>query len=37
MTRARVAGIALGLAGLLVMFNPLAFDWGDGRALLGNG
>lgn len=37
MTRMRVAGIGLGLAGLVVMFNPLAFDWGDDRALLGNG
>lgn len=37
MTRARLAGIGLGLAGLVVMFNPLALDWGDTRALLGNG
>ena len=35
--RWRVAGITLGIAGLVVMFNPLVFDWGDGRALLGNG
>ncbi len=37
MTRARLAGIGLGLAGLVVMFNPLALDWSDTRALLGNG
>ena len=36
-TRTRLAGIGLGLAGLAVMFNPLAFDWGDHHALLGNG
>jgi drug/metabolite transporter (DMT)-like permease len=33
----RVLGIALGLAGLAVMFNPLAFDWGDSQAVFGNG
>jgi drug/metabolite transporter (DMT)-like permease len=37
LNRWRVAGIALGIAGLVVMFNPLTFDWSDGRALLGNG
>jgi drug/metabolite transporter (DMT)-like permease len=36
-TRARLAGIALGLAGLAAMFNPLAFDWSDRNALIGNG
>jgi drug/metabolite transporter (DMT)-like permease len=36
LTRARLAGVALGVAGLLLMFNPLAFDWSDRRALLGN-
>ena len=30
-------GIALGLAGLATMFNPLDFDWSDRSALLGNG
>jgi drug/metabolite transporter (DMT)-like permease len=35
-TRARLAGIALGLAGLAAMFNPLAFDWSDRNALIGN-
>ena len=37
MTRARLAGVGLGLVGLVVMFNPIAFDWADGCALLGNG
>jgi drug/metabolite transporter (DMT)-like permease len=36
-TRSRLAGIALGLAGLATMFNPLAFDWSDSNALIGNG
>lgn len=36
-TRSRLTGIGLGLAGLVVMFNPLAFDWSDGDALIGNG
>lgn len=35
--RARLAGLALGLAGIAVLFNPLGFDWSDDRALLGNG
>lgn len=33
---ARGAGIALGLAGLAFLFNPLAFDWSDANALFGN-
>lgn len=33
---ARWFGIALGLAGLAFLFNPLAFDWSDGNALFGN-
>jgi drug/metabolite transporter (DMT)-like permease len=37
MTRSRLAGIALGLAGLATMFNPLAFDWSNHTALIGNG
>jgi drug/metabolite transporter (DMT)-like permease len=36
-TRSRLAGIGLGLAGLVIMFNPLAFDWSDRNALIGNG
>jgi len=37
LTPARIAGVGVGMAGLAVMFNPLAFDWADKRALLGNG
>jgi drug/metabolite transporter (DMT)-like permease len=33
----RLAGVGLGLAGLALMFNPLAFDWSDRTALVGNG
>ena len=36
-TRSRLAGVGLGLAGLAIMFNPLAFDWSDRNALIGNG
>ena len=36
-TRLRLAGVGLGLAGLALMFNPLAFDWSDRTALIGNG
>src|SRR6185369_1825127 len=32
----RAAGVALGLLGLVVLFNPFAFDWNDGNAVLGN-
>jgi drug/metabolite transporter (DMT)-like permease len=37
LTRGRHAGVALGMAGVAVLFNPAAFDWSDSRALLGNG
>ena len=37
MTRARLAGTALGLLGLVVMFNPRAINWNDHDALLGSG
>lgn len=33
----RIAGVILGLCGLLALFNPLALDWSDSRALIGNG
>jgi drug/metabolite transporter (DMT)-like permease len=36
-TGSRLAGIGLGLVGLVAMFNPLAFDWNDRDALTGNG
>jgi drug/metabolite transporter (DMT)-like permease len=37
LTLSRVAGVALGMGGLAVLFNPLSFDWTDHRTLLGNG
>lgn len=33
----KLAGFALGVAGVAVLFNPAGFDWGDHRVLLGNG
>ncbi len=33
----RATGVGIGLTGLALMFNPLAFDWSDGNAVLGNG
>jgi drug/metabolite transporter (DMT)-like permease len=33
----RLTGFLLGMAGVAVMFNPAAFDWGDPKILLGNG
>jgi drug/metabolite transporter (DMT)-like permease len=35
--RSRLAGVGVGLAGLIIMFNPRAFDWSDSNALIGNG
>jgi drug/metabolite transporter (DMT)-like permease len=32
----RAGGVALGLLGLVVLFNPLAFNWHDHDAVLGN-
>jgi drug/metabolite transporter (DMT)-like permease len=37
LTRRRLGGVVIGLTGLVVLFNPVAFDWGDRGALLGNG
>ncbi|QJE74292.1 DMT family transporter [Aerophototrophica crusticola] len=37
LNRMKVAGLLLGLAGVGVLFNPLALDWGDREMLLGNG
>ena len=36
-TRRHLMGGGVAFAGLALMFNPAAFDWGDRRALLGNG
>ncbi|MDT4810746.1 putative cystine transporter YijE [compost metagenome] len=35
--RGRQAGLALGMLGLIVIFNPFTFDWRDREALAGNG
>jgi drug/metabolite transporter (DMT)-like permease len=37
LTLRRMAGVAIGLLGLLVLFNPLAFDWTSREVILGNG
>ena len=37
LTPRRLAGVVIGLLGLLVLFNPLAFDWSSRAAVLGNG
>ncbi len=37
LTWRKLAGVALGLGGLMLLFEPASFDWGDGNALLGNG
>jgi drug/metabolite transporter (DMT)-like permease len=36
LTRRRTIGVVVGLLGLLVLFNPMAFDWRDRTAVLGN-
>src|SRR5688572_20837732 len=36
LTGRRIIGVTVGLLGLVVLFNPLAFDWADGKAVLGN-
>lgn len=33
----KLLGFLLGLAGVLVMFNPFGFDWTDPQVILGNG
>jgi len=37
LTAWRALGVALGLGGLAVMFNPLGFDWHNRDGLIGNG
>jgi drug/metabolite transporter (DMT)-like permease len=37
LTARRLVGVVAGLVGLLVLFNPLAFDWTSRAAVLGNG
>ena len=36
LTRRRVLGVFIGLAGLVSLFNPLTFDWSDRKIVLGN-
>lgn len=33
----RLLGVVMGLSGLMLIFNPFAFDWNNGSAVLGNG
>jgi drug/metabolite transporter (DMT)-like permease len=33
----KTAGLATGLLGMVVLFNPFAFDWSSREALIGNG
>ncbi|MCB9960026.1 MAG: DMT family transporter [Rhodospirillaceae bacterium] len=37
LSRLKVAGLATGLAGVAVLFNPLGFDWTHPDTLIGNG
>jgi drug/metabolite transporter (DMT)-like permease len=37
LTRVKLLAVGLGMAGVAVLFNPLAVDYGDHRVLLGNG
>jgi drug/metabolite transporter (DMT)-like permease len=37
LTARRLTGVVVGLVGLAALFNPLAFDWSDRNAILGNG
>lgn len=36
LTNFKLLGLALGLGGVAVLFNPLGFDWSDPQVLLGN-
>jgi drug/metabolite transporter (DMT)-like permease len=36
LTRLRLAGLVVGMAGVAVLFNPLGFDWSDPDVVLGN-
>jgi drug/metabolite transporter (DMT)-like permease len=37
LTARRLLGVAIGIAGLAVLFNPLAFEWSRREAVIGNG
>jgi drug/metabolite transporter (DMT)-like permease len=34
---AKITALMLGLTGVVVMFNPISFDWSDHKAVVGNG
>ena len=34
---AKLAALLLGISGVVVMFNPVAFNWNDDKAVIGNG
>lgn len=36
LTARKALGVAVGLSGVIVLFNPLSFDWANGSAVLGN-
>jgi drug/metabolite transporter (DMT)-like permease len=36
LTTTRIVGLLLGIAGIVVLFNPLGFDWADPDVVLGN-
>jgi drug/metabolite transporter (DMT)-like permease len=36
-SRGRLVGFVVAMAGLAVLFNPLAFDWSDRNVVVGNG
>jgi len=36
LTVRRAVGVAIGLLGLFVLFNPLSFDWSDGTVVVAN-
>jgi drug/metabolite transporter (DMT)-like permease len=36
LTARRLLGVAMGLTGLVVLFNPLSFDWSEPRVVWGN-
>jgi drug/metabolite transporter (DMT)-like permease len=37
LTARRLLGVAIGIVGLVVLFNPIAFEWTRREALIGNG
>ena len=36
LTPSKLLGVVVGLTGLMILFNPLAFDWSDRNVVLGN-